>query len=151
MSPFRYHRPESMDEALALLQEPGARALGGGTDLLPLMREALAEPDMLVDLRRLPSSTAVTWRDDGGVRIGASARIAHLARNPELLAAFPLARSCAAFGSAALRMGTLGGNLCQRPRWCTSGRLCLPQERRRQLLGTSGGAPVSRHPARSWE
>ncbi|MBK6490086.1 MAG: FAD binding domain-containing protein [Gemmatimonadetes bacterium] len=43
MSPFRYHRPESMDEALALLQEPGARALGGGTDLLPLMREALAE------------------------------------------------------------------------------------------------------------
>ena len=40
-----------MDEALALLQEPGARALGGGTDLLPLVREALAEPDMLVDLR----------------------------------------------------------------------------------------------------
>ena len=129
MSPFRYHRPESMDEALALLQEPGARALGGGTDLLPLVREALAEPDMLVDLRRLPSSTAVTWRDDGGVRIGASARLAHLARNPELLAAFPLlARSCAAVGSAALRtMGTLGGNLCQRPRcwYFRGGFACL--------------------------
>lgn len=118
MSPLRYHRPESVDEAIALLQEPGARALGGGTDLLPLMREALAEPELLVDLRRLPDARNITWLDDGGVRIGAAARLAHLARHPELRDAFPmLASSCAAVGSAALRtMGTLGGNLCQRPR-----------------------------------
>lgn len=118
MSPFQYVRPTSLDDAVARLQIPGALPLGGGTDLLPLVRESLAHPDVLVDLRRIPSSTELTWLDDGGVRVGASARLAHLARNVELQRAFPLlSESCAAVGSAALRtMGTLGGNLCQRPR-----------------------------------
>ena len=118
MPPFQYRRPASLEEAVALLQQPGAQALGGGTDLLPLQREALAAPEVVVDLRRLPRSTEVEWLDDGGVRIGALARLAHLARNEALREAFPLfAESCAAAGSEALRtMGTLGGNLCQRPR-----------------------------------
>jgi xanthine dehydrogenase YagS FAD-binding subunit len=118
MSPFDYRRPASLDEAIALLNTPGAWALGGGTDLLPLVRDAIVHPSLLVDLRRLPAATEVTWMPDGGVRIGAAARIAHLARHPELARAFPLfTESCAAVGSEALRtMGTLGGNLCQRPR-----------------------------------
>lgn len=117
MPPFQYRRPTSLEEAVALLQQPGAQALGGGTDLLPLQREGLAAPEVVVDLRRLPRSTAVEWLDDGGARIGASVRLAHLARNEALRGAFPLlAESCAAVGSEALRtMGTLGGNLCQRP------------------------------------
>ncbi len=118
MSPFQYSRPTTLDDAVAQLQRPGALPLGGGTDLLPQVRESLAAPELLVDLRRLPASADVTWLDDGGVRIGASARLAHLARHAELGEAFPLlTESCAAVGSAALRtMGTLGGNLCQRPR-----------------------------------
>lgn len=123
MSPFDYRRPASLDEALALLAAPGAAPLGGGTDLLPMVRDAIVHdgqprPTRLVDLRRLPSASEVTWHPDGSVRIGAAARLAHLARDPELARAFPLlTESCAAVGSAALRtMGTLGGNLCQRPR-----------------------------------
>lgn len=115
---FQYRRPTSLDEAVALLQQPGAYPLGGGTDLLPLQRDALASPELVVDLRRLPGSAAVEWLADGGVRIGASARLAQLAGDAALRAAFPLLTdSCAAVGSEALRhMGTLGGNLCQRPR-----------------------------------
>jgi xanthine dehydrogenase YagS FAD-binding subunit len=118
MSSFAYRRPASLAEALILLREPGSRALGGGTDLLPLIREDVLTPSLLVDLRRLPGSAMLTWHDDGGVHIGASARLAHLARDPGLREAFPvLAQACAAVGAEALRtMGTLGGNLAQRPR-----------------------------------
>jgi xanthine dehydrogenase YagS FAD-binding subunit len=118
MSSFAYRRPASLDEALAMLQEPGSRALGGGTDLLPLIRERTVAPHVLVDLRRLPGAAALSWHDDGGLHIGASARLAHLARDPQLQTAFPvLAEACGAVGAEALRtMGTLGGNLAQRPR-----------------------------------
>jgi xanthine dehydrogenase YagS FAD-binding subunit len=118
MSPFQYRRPLSLDDAVTLLQAPGARALGGGTDLFPLVRERLTTPELLVDLRALPESKEVTWLEDGSVRIGGAARLAHLARDPQLPDAFGmLADACAAVGSEAIRtMGTLGGNLCQRPR-----------------------------------
>lgn len=118
MSPFQYRRPGSLDEAISLLRLPGAYPLGGGTDLLPLQRDGLASPEYVVDLRRLPGATQVQWLADGGVRIGAAARLAQLARDESLRGAFPLlADGCAAVGGEALRhMGTLGGNLCQRPR-----------------------------------
>ena len=160
MSPFEYRRPTSLTDAIRLLQGPGAHALGGGTDLLPLVRESLVTPATLVDLRRLPSSTAVEWLADGGVRIGASARLAHLARHPELVDAFPLlTESCAAVGSAALRvMGTLGGNLAQRPRcWyfrhgfaCfkSGGTTCLAAAGENQYHAILGGGPcVAAHPS----
>jgi xanthine dehydrogenase YagS FAD-binding subunit len=118
MSSFAYRRPASLDEALALLQEPGSCAVGGGTDLLPLIREGVVSPTTLVDVRRLPGAGALTWHDDGSLHIGASARLAHLARDPQVQSAFPaLAQACAAVAAEALRtMGTLGGNLAQRPR-----------------------------------
>lgn len=92
--------------------------MGGGTDLLPQLRESLAAPEVLVDLRRVDASGAVTWHADGSVTIGASTPLARLARDAALRDAFPsLAESCAAVGSEQIRtMGTLGGNLCQRPR-----------------------------------
>ncbi len=82
------------------------------------MREGLTAPDSLVDLRGISESAEVTWLDDGSAHIGASARLAHLARDAHLREAFPLlAEACEAVGSEAIRtMGTLGGNLCQRIR-----------------------------------
>lgn len=93
------------------------------------MREGLVVPDTLVDLRGLPGAGDITWDQDGGVRIGAAARIAALASDPRLRELFPaLAMACDSVGSPALRnMGTLGGNLCQRPRcwYFRSGIPCL--------------------------
>lgn len=116
--PFLYRRPTSLDDAVQQLDQPGAVSLGGGTDLLATIAEELARPDVLVDLRAIPESDAIRETEDGGVRIGASALIADIAAHPLIRDRYAaLAESCDVVGSPALRhMGTIGGNLCQRPR-----------------------------------
>lgn len=117
MTGFSYHRPSSLDDALAALAEPGSLPIGGGSDLLAGIEEGHAAPARVVELERLPELATITVQSDGGVRIGAGVRVITLAEAPEL-AAFPVLRAaCAAVGSPALRaMGTLGGNLAQRQR-----------------------------------
>lgn len=118
MLPFDYHRATSIEDAVAALTRPGSVPLSGGTDLMPQLRDGISAPAGVVDLRRIPGASDVTWGDDGGCTIGGAARLADIARDARIRATFPLlAESCAAVGSNALRhMGTLGGNLCQRPR-----------------------------------
>ncbi|HET7622465.1 MAG TPA: xanthine dehydrogenase family protein subunit M [Gemmatimonadaceae bacterium] len=118
LSHFEYHRPESVAEAARLLESSDALPMGGGTDLLVLIKEQLAHPESVVDLRAIPASRSVAPTEDGGLRIGASARIADLARDEGVRSRFPaLASACESVGTTALRhMGTIGGNLCQRPR-----------------------------------
>jgi xanthine dehydrogenase YagS FAD-binding subunit len=116
--PFLYRRATSLDDAVHQLDQPGAVSLGGGTDLLATIAEELARPDVLVDLRTIPDSTAVHATAEGGVRIGASALIADISSHPLVRDRYAaLAEACDVVGSPALRhMGTIGGNLCQRPR-----------------------------------
>lgn len=92
--------------------------LGGGTDLLVFIDEDLARPASLVDLRYLPGFRQIESLPGNGVRIGAGTRVDDLARHPVIRSQYPaLAEACAAVGTPALRqMGTIGGNLCQRPR-----------------------------------
>jgi xanthine dehydrogenase YagS FAD-binding subunit len=116
--PFEYRAATSLEDAVRELAEPGAMPLGGGTDLLVAIDERLAAPSTLVDLRTIPGSADIVMLRDGSVTIGAAARIADLAKHHRILAQFPaLAQACDTVGTPALRhMGTLGGNLCQRPR-----------------------------------
>jgi xanthine dehydrogenase YagS FAD-binding subunit len=124
-----YQRPTNLPAAIGLLGAANAHALGGGTDLLVTMREGLVRPERVVDLRGIPDADAVTWRADGSLRLGAASGIAAIAADPgvrERLSA--LAMACESVGSPALRnMGTIGGNLCQRPRcwYFRSGVPCL--------------------------
>ncbi len=99
-SPFAYHRPESVDEALAVLAEVGrdGKVLAGGQSLLPLLSMRLAAPAHLVDINRLADLDYVR-ADPGGVRVGALARHAAVERD-ERAAARPAA---AAAGAAAGR------------------------------------------------
>ena len=116
--PFLYRRATSLDDAAHQLDQPGAISLGGGTDLLVTIAEEISRPDVLIDLRAIPDSASIQRLDNGDVRLGASARIADIARHElvrEELSA--LAQACDVVGTPALRhMGTIGGNLCQRPR-----------------------------------
>lgn len=118
MKEFRYHRPASYADALTALGAPDAVALGGGTDLLVTMKEGLAEPAHLVDVRHLRGARVISANKDGSTRIGGAVRIAELAASEVILERFAaLAAACRAVGTPALRnMGTIGGNLCQRPR-----------------------------------
>lgn len=151
--PFLYHRATSAEDAAHHLDRTGAMALGGGTDLLVTIAEEIAQPDVLVDLRRIPSSGDITRLADGGIRVGASTRIDQIARDESIRERFPaLAEACAAVGTPALRhMGTLGGNLCQRPRcWyfrrgipClkNGGTVCPAEHGENQYLAIVDGGP----------
>lgn len=116
---FDYARPDTVQEALALLGRLGrdARALAGGTDLLPQMRAKLVEPGLLVSLRGIAPEPP-TLLPDGSVRIDALSRLADLADSELVARAVPmLVESAMAVGSNQIRqMGTLGGNLCQENR-----------------------------------
>ncbi|HSA56947.1 MAG TPA: xanthine dehydrogenase family protein subunit M [Gemmatimonadaceae bacterium] len=129
MNDFDYTLATDLDHAADLLGRMGSAPIGGGTDLLVAIGEGIIRPEHLVDLRGIPGARGLEWRDDGSLRIGAVTRIAHLAADPAVNDRLPaLAMACAAVGSPALRnMGTLGGNLCQRPRcWYFRGGLpCL--------------------------
>ena len=88
--PFRYSRPESVADALALL-EPEAKVLAGGQSLVPLMSMRLAVPEHLVDINRLAGLGYVEVAG-GAVRVGALARHAEVLASPAAAAAQPLLR-----------------------------------------------------------
>ena len=152
-SPFVYHRAASVEDALVRLAEPNALPMGGGTDLLVTIDEGIYAPESVVDLRAIPASDNIEPREDGSLRIGASARIEHLATHPLIRERYDvLAQACAVVATPALReMGTLGGNLCQRPRcWyfrrgisChkNGGSSCPAREGENQYLAILDGGP----------
>lgn len=118
MKAFAYVRPLDVDAALrSITDEPGAKFLGGGTNLVDLMRENIERPDTVVDVTALPLAE-VEQRPDGGLRIGALVRNSHLAAHPLVRGAFPmLTQAILAGASGQLRnMATVGGNLLQRTR-----------------------------------
>src|SRR2546423_13628904 len=117
MPPFPYRRAASIDEAVKLGQEPGTMFIGGGTNLLDLVKGGVATPQHLVDVSRLPLADIVEL-PDGGVRIGATALNADVANHTLVRTRYPLlTQALLAGASAQLRnMATVGGNLLQRTR-----------------------------------
>ncbi len=92
-SPFTYHRPESVEEALCVLAEvgPDGKVLAGGQSLLPVLSMRLAAPGHLVDVNRLAELAYVRPGADG-VRVGALARHAQVERSDGAAAVQPLLR-----------------------------------------------------------
>src|SRR5689334_15231355 len=92
-SPFTYHRPEEVEEALAVLADVGAdgKVLAGGQSLLPILSMRLAAPGHLVDINRLAELSYVR-ADADGVRVGALARHAAVERDEPAAAVQPLLR-----------------------------------------------------------
>ncbi|MCC4317787.1 MULTISPECIES: FAD binding domain-containing protein [Streptomyces] len=118
MKEFSYERPERVREALALVDgDDGARFLGGGTNLVDLMKDGIESPARLVDVRRLPMA-GIRESSDGGLVIGATTTNSDLAAHPEVRRRFPaLSQAVLAGASGQLRnMATVGGNLLQRTR-----------------------------------
>jgi len=115
---FRYVRPKSVAEAVKALSAPGARVHAGGTDLVGCLRDGVFDAKAVVSLSGLAELKGISATKDGGLRIGALATLAEIARHPEVAKGWPaLAQGAAAAASPQLRnQGTLGGNLCQRPR-----------------------------------
>ncbi|MFI1165735.1 FAD binding domain-containing protein [Streptomyces sp. NPDC020801] len=118
MREFGYHRAHDVAGAVALLDaDPDARFLGGGTNLVDLMKTGVERPARLVDVRELPLD-AIEPAPDGGLRIGATVTNSDLAAHPEVRRHYPvLTQAVLAGASGQLRnMATIGGNLLQRTR-----------------------------------
>jgi xanthine dehydrogenase YagS FAD-binding subunit len=115
--PFRYERAADEHEAVAAVAAPGAKFLGGGTNLVDLMRLGVETPSLLVDVTRLPLD-GIEPLEDGGLRIGAGVRNSDLAADPRIRDRYPaLAEAVLAGASGQLRnLATTGGNLMQRTR-----------------------------------
>jgi xanthine dehydrogenase YagS FAD-binding subunit len=116
--PFAYlSAPDVATAVRAIADEPGAKLLGGGTNLVDLMRQDVERPPTVVDISRVPL-TGVDELPDGGLRIGALVRNSHLAAHPAVRSRFPvLAQALLSGASGQLRnMATVGGNLLQRTR-----------------------------------
>ncbi len=115
---FTYLRPTTIGEAVRLLAAPGARAHAGGTDLLGCLRDGVFDATTLVSLGRVPGLAGIRPALDGGLVIGAMATLTEVASTAEIVARYPtLAGGAAAAASPQLRnQGTIGGNICQRPR-----------------------------------
>ncbi len=117
MPPFQYTEAQSLPEAVALLAEPGAVAMGGGTDLLPQVKDGVVTAERLVGLAAIPGMAAIA-ETDTGLTIGAAATIADIAAHPAVRRRYAaLAEAAGGLATPQIRNeGTIGGNLNQRPR-----------------------------------
>jgi xanthine dehydrogenase YagS FAD-binding subunit len=125
MNPFKYQRPTAPDEAVHAVSARGAKFLGGGTNLVDLMRSNVEHPTTLIDVTRLPLDQVtehggmVNGNGVGkGPTIGAAVRNSDLANHPIIRRDYPLLSQALLSGaSPQLRnMATTGGNLLQRTR-----------------------------------
>src|SRR5256714_3361141 len=119
MNPFFYSRANDAAGALsAIAAKPRTKFLGGGTNLIDLMKMGVETPAQLVDINRLPMAQIEELPDGKGVRIGALARNSDLAEHAVIKERYPvLSQALLAGASPQLRnMATVGGNLIQRTR-----------------------------------
>src|SRR6266481_4638673 len=119
MHPFTLSRPTDISAAIAAHAQNAQLAfIAGGTDLIGLMKDRVTLPDRLLDMNRLPDMAQIEALSDGGLRIGALARMSDVAANPDVRSRFPVITESLLFAaSGQLRnMATIGGNIMQRTR-----------------------------------
>jgi carbon-monoxide dehydrogenase medium subunit len=111
---FFYERPETIAEAIAAMRADDARALAGGTDLVPQLREGRRRAARIVDLKHIPELTAITVLPDGSVSIGAAVTATAVARHAAIAAGYPaVAESAQLIGGVQVQnRASLGGNIC---------------------------------------
>jgi len=124
MKTFELVNPTTLEQALEALpagrdaKRDSVKLIAGGQDLLGEMKEHLIEPDQLVNLKRIPGLDAIELDGGGALNIGALVTIAQLEEHAGVREKFKaLHEAAASVGSVQIRnVGTVGGNLCQRPR-----------------------------------
>jgi xanthine dehydrogenase YagS FAD-binding subunit len=119
VNPFTYSRVADPQGAISgVAADPRAKFLGGGTNLIDLMKMGVETPDRLVDINRLPLNQVEELPNNDGIRIGALVRNSDLAEHPLITSRYPvLSEALLSGASPQLRnLATTGGNLLQRTR-----------------------------------
>jgi xanthine dehydrogenase YagS FAD-binding subunit len=142
MRAFEHRSATTVEEALSFLGRDGkGQIIAGGTDLLGEMKRGIIAPERLVDIKPIPGLGAIEDAHEDGLRIGATARLAALCESDLVRRRTPLlAQAARAAASPQLRnMGTLAGNLCQRPRcWYYRGDFPCLRKGGRRCFAVSG-------------
>ena len=114
MKDFAYACPATIEDAVAAMQADGARALAGGTDLIPQLREGRRQAAHIVDLKRISELVSIATRADGSLVLGAAASASSIARHATVASAYPaVAGSAQLIGSLQVQnRASLGGNIC---------------------------------------
>lgn len=117
MKAFVYHQPKTLAEAVRLLSQRGTMAIAGGQDILGAMKDGLFEPAHLVNLKSLPELAQIK-ENSSGLQIGALVTLSEIAEHPVIRRDYSaLAEAAESVATLQIRnVGTIGGNLCQRPR-----------------------------------
>jgi xanthine dehydrogenase YagS FAD-binding subunit len=151
---FSYVNAATEKEAIAALGPQRGRVLpiAGGMDLVGLMKDYVAQPERLVNVKNLDRAIAAT--PDGGLRIGAAVTLVDLIEHAQVAKLYPaLVQAAEEIGTPQIRhVGTVGGNLAQRPRcWyfrneefpCLKkgGSRCFAVDGENQLHAILGGGP----------
>lgn len=125
MKAFEWSSAFTVDEAIKLLADvtaddpsESARPMSGGQDLLTTMKERILIPKRVVNLKTIQGLDGIDSDGAGGLKIGALARLHDIESHPQIVKSFPgLAKAAHSIATVQLRnLGTIGGNLCQRPR-----------------------------------
>ena len=150
---FNYVKAKSTDDALRRLSSDGSRIHAGGTDLLGCLHDGVFDASTVVSLGGLDELRGIERTGDGGLRIGAMTTITEIATSETVREMYPgLAQAASDVASPQLRnQGTLGGNLCQRPRcWYFRGEFhcakkggdeCFAVDGENQYHAILGGGP----------
>jgi len=119
MKNFMIAQPQSIEDVTSLLsaKKESYYLMAGGTDLIGEIKDNIVEPEVVVDLSSLPNLSSIK-KEKNGVRIGALTTVAELAEDQMIKEEYPgLHQAANSLASPQLRnVGTVGGNLCQRPR-----------------------------------
>ncbi len=157
MDKFSYVNATSLKQVTSLLSDSGwgeVMMIAGGTDLLSELKEYIETPKTLINLKTLPGMDSIS-ADASGLKIGALATVADIAMHPTIQHHYTvLAQAASSVATPQIRnVGTLGGNLCQRPRcWyyrdetvnCLKkgGDICYAVEGLSKYHAIFGGDPV---------
>jgi xanthine dehydrogenase YagS FAD-binding subunit len=117
MNNFKIAQPQTVDQITSLPAADTYYLMAGGTDLLDEIKNEIIEPEAIIDLNTIPG-LAYIKSTNKGTRIGALTKVAELANSPQIGRDYPVLQEAAlSLATPQLRnMGTVGGNICQRPR-----------------------------------
>ena len=145
---MQYEAPTTVDQAVAFLKNSGnaSKVLAGGTDLLVQLRSGMIEPELIVDIKKIPEVRSIL-KEDGKFRVGAVVTGAELGEHGDLKAAWPgVVEAAELIGSTQIQgRASLGGNLCNAspaadavPALVAAGAICIiagPNGRRELPVG----------------
>jgi carbon-monoxide dehydrogenase medium subunit len=147
MRAFSYHAPQSLVEAVGILEREGGggKVLAGGTDLLIHIKERGLVPRYVVSLRDIRELNSIAYDESAGLRIGAAAKLSDVAAHPVVRERYPMLMEAASLvGSLQIQnLGTVVGNLCNAAPSADTAPPLVALDASVQIVGPAGERVVS--------